>query len=155
MINLFASGLLPLMFQDTPPTHTHIQTLTHISPLTSFFCRVHRHSLSPHASMLREWVRERKREGGGWRKESDAFSSRYTHTNAHTLKKKKPGIDIYAGKSRVLKANPMLVLLKNQWICSVLLTISNYLPVKAKVNKFPHIQQGYITNRTPTSSDGK
>lgn len=38
---------------------------------------------------------------------------------------------------------------------SVLLTISNYLPVKAKVNKFPHIQKGYITKRTAASSDGK
>lgn len=37
----------------------------------------------------------------------------------------------------------------------VLLTISNYLPVKAKVNKFPHIQKGYITKRTPASSDGE
>lgn len=44
---------------------------------------------------------------------------------------------------------------KNDGFGSVLLTISNYLPVKAKVNKFPHIQQGYITNWTPASSDGE
>lgn len=43
---------------------------------------------------------------------------------------------------------------KTNGFCTVLLTISNYLPVRAKGNKFPHIQQGYIINRTPASFDG-
>lgn len=124
-------------------THTHTP-----SPLMPFLCEMNKYSLSPHAIMLLTVKKER--EGPG------AFPSRYTPTCTHILHTHK-SLELKFLKGKAGFSKPILCLCywKTNGFGSVLLTISNYLPVKAKGNKFPHIQQGYITNRTPASSDGE
>lgn len=67
---------------------------------------------------------------------------------------KKQNTEVYVKRLTSRGRFHCLCCCKTNGFCTVLLTISNYLPVKAKGNKFPHIQQGYIINRTPASFDG-
>ena len=160
MISLFckwlaASGVPGHQTPNPSYTHTHTHKPHHTfppmlsfkSPVISILCSVNKYYLNPHANILL-----------AFKKEASTFPSRYTHI--HILQKnknknKKLKLTFMQGKIGFSKPVLCLCYWKTNGFGSVLLTISNYLPVKAKGNKFPHIQQGYITNRTPASSDGK